>query len=71
MEPIFSPQAQVVAWFKNDAIYDENGHPRAIVRDRCIYTLNGTYLRIKSETALGQGDYVAIGRKLMRVELNA
>jgi predicted component of type VI protein secretion system len=34
-------------------------------------TLNGTYLRIKSETALGQGDYVAIGRKLMRVELNA
>jgi len=34
-------------------------------------TLNGTYLRIKTETQLGQGDYVAIGRKLMRVELNA
>lgn len=34
-------------------------------------TLNGTYVRIKSETQLGQGDYVAIGRKLMRVELNA
>ena len=33
--------------------------------------LNGTYLRIKTETQLGQGDYVAIGRKLMRVELNA
>jgi pSer/pThr/pTyr-binding forkhead associated (FHA) protein len=33
-------------------------------------SLNGTYLRIKVETPLGQGDYVAIGRKLMRVELN-
>jgi hypothetical protein len=44
MEPIFSPQAQVVAWFKSDAIYDESGHPRAIVRDRNIYTLKGTHL---------------------------
>ncbi len=33
-------------------------------------TVNGTYVRIKSETRLGQGDYIAIGRKLMRVELN-
>jgi predicted component of type VI protein secretion system len=31
---------------------------------------NGTYLRIKAETALGHGDYVYIGRKLLRVELN-
>jgi pSer/pThr/pTyr-binding forkhead associated (FHA) protein len=34
-------------------------------------TLNGTYLRIKAEVSLAQGDYVAIGKKLMRVELNA
>ena len=32
---------------------------------------NGTYIRIKSEQALGHGDYVFIGRKLLRVELNA
>lgn len=32
---------------------------------------NGTYVRIKGERTLAQGDYVAIGRKLMRVELNA
>lgn len=31
---------------------------------------NGTYVRIKGEQTLVQGDYVAIGRKLMRVELN-
>ncbi len=32
---------------------------------------NGTYLRIKSETPLTHGDYVFIGRKLLRVELNS
>ncbi len=32
---------------------------------------NGTYVRIKSEQALGHGDYLFIGRKLLRVELNA
>jgi predicted component of type VI protein secretion system len=31
---------------------------------------NGTYLRLKSERELGHGDYVFIGRKLLRVELN-
>ncbi|HEY4159796.1 MAG TPA: FHA domain-containing protein [Polyangiaceae bacterium] len=31
---------------------------------------NGTYVRIKSETALSHGDYVFVGRKLLRVELN-
>ena len=64
MEPIFSPQAQVVAWFKNDAIYDENGHPRAIVRDRAVYTLNGTYLgRIENGYVRDQrGDAVAFLR---------
>ena len=31
---------------------------------------NGTYIRIKAEKALAHGDYVFIGRKLLRVELN-
>jgi len=31
---------------------------------------NGTYVRIKSERELAHGDYVFIGRKLLRVELN-
>ncbi|MCA9628279.1 MAG: FHA domain-containing protein [Myxococcales bacterium] len=31
---------------------------------------NGTYVRIKTEATLGHGDYVFIGRKLLRVELN-
>lgn len=31
---------------------------------------NGTYVRIKSERELTHGDYVFIGRKLLRVELN-
>lgn len=31
---------------------------------------NGTYVRIKTERELGHGDYVFIGKKLLRVELN-
>jgi pSer/pThr/pTyr-binding forkhead associated (FHA) protein len=31
---------------------------------------NGTYLRLKTERELGHGDYLFIGRKLLRVELN-
>jgi FHA domain len=31
---------------------------------------NGTYVRIKTERALSHGDYLFIGRKLLRVELN-
>jgi len=31
---------------------------------------NGTYIRLKSERELGHGDYVFVGRKLLRVELN-
>lgn len=31
---------------------------------------NGTYVRIKTERELGHGDYLFIGRKLLRVELN-
>lgn len=32
---------------------------------------NGTYVRIKTDTPLTHGDYVFIGRKLLRVELNS
>jgi len=32
---------------------------------------NGTYLRMKSERELGHGDYLFLGRKLLRVELNS
>ncbi len=31
---------------------------------------NGTYVRLKSEKELNHGDYVFIGRKLLRVEMN-
>lgn len=34
-------------------------------------TRNGTYVRIKTEVELGHGDYLFVGRKLLRVELNA
>jgi pSer/pThr/pTyr-binding forkhead associated (FHA) protein len=32
---------------------------------------NGTYIRMKTERELGHGDYLFIGRKLLRVELNS
>jgi pSer/pThr/pTyr-binding forkhead associated (FHA) protein len=32
---------------------------------------NGTYVRIKAERPLSHGDYVFIGRRLLRVEMNA
>lgn len=32
---------------------------------------NGTYVRLKTEKTLAHGDYVFIGKKLLRVELNA
>jgi ribosomal protein L40E len=32
---------------------------------------NGTYVRVKGELELSHGDYLFIGRKLMRVELNS
>jgi hypothetical protein len=31
---------------------------------------NGTYIRLKAERVLGHGDYVFIGKKLLRVEMN-
>jgi pSer/pThr/pTyr-binding forkhead associated (FHA) protein len=36
-----------------------------------LSTHNGTYVRIKTEVELGHGDYVFVGKKLLRVELNA
>ena len=32
---------------------------------------NGTYIRIKAERELAHGDYLFIGRKLLRVEITA
>jgi hypothetical protein len=32
---------------------------------------NGTYVRLKAERALVHGDYVFIGRRLLRVEMNS
>ena len=31
---------------------------------------NGTYVRLKAEKPLDHGDYLFIGRKLLRVEVN-
>lgn len=44
MEPIFSPEGQVVAWLKNDVIYDEVGEPRAAIRDGAVFLFDGVYL---------------------------
>ncbi len=32
---------------------------------------NGTYVRLKAEKPLNHGDYVFIGKKLLRVEMNS
>jgi pSer/pThr/pTyr-binding forkhead associated (FHA) protein len=32
---------------------------------------NGTYLRLRSERELAHGDYVFIGKKILRVEITA
>jgi predicted component of type VI protein secretion system len=32
---------------------------------------NGSYVRLKAERELSHGDYVFIGRKLLRVEITA
>ena len=42
--------------------------PLARVTD--LNSRNGTYVRIKGERELGHGDYLFIGRKLLRVEMN-
>ncbi len=48
-------------------VTEKDGRFRIEDRD----TRNGTYVRIKTEVELGHGDYVFLGRKLLRVELNA
>jgi hypothetical protein len=44
MEAIFSPQGHLVGWLKNDGVYDEAGYPRAFVRGKDVFALNGDYL---------------------------
>jgi len=47
---------------------EENGGKFSITD---MNSRNGTYIRLKSERELGHGDYLFIGRKLLRVELNS
>jgi pSer/pThr/pTyr-binding forkhead associated (FHA) protein len=49
------------------AVEERDGH--FILTD--LDSRNGTYIRIKGDQPLGHGDYVYIGRKLLRVEQNA
>lgn len=51
---------------KHCIVEDNDGHYRLTDCD----SRNGTYVRIKAEQPLGHGDYVFIGKKLLRVELN-
>jgi pSer/pThr/pTyr-binding forkhead associated (FHA) protein len=51
---------------KHSSIEDRGGHYFLTDHE----SRNGTYVRIKSEQPLGHGDYLFIGRKLLRVELN-
>ena len=60
--------------FQND-LFMSNTHAR-VEEHRGKFTLtdlnslNGTYVRIKGERELSHGDYLFIGKKLLRVELN-
>lgn len=56
-------------------LYMSSAHCRIDERDgrftlTDLNSRNGTYVRIKAERELAHGDYVFIGRKLLRVELN-
>jgi hypothetical protein len=44
MVPVFSRDAMVVAWLKNDVVYDLRGEPRAIVRGTAVISYEGVYL---------------------------
>ncbi|MCS6900251.1 MAG: FHA domain-containing protein [Myxococcales bacterium] len=46
----------------------EESNGRFLLSD--LNSRNGTYIRIKAEHELSHGDYIFIGRKLMRVEMN-
>jgi pSer/pThr/pTyr-binding forkhead associated (FHA) protein len=51
---------------KHSSIEEHDGKYTLIDHD----SKNGTYIRLKAERALTHGDYIFIGRKLLRVELN-
>jgi hypothetical protein len=44
MEPIFSPQGNVIAWLHNDYIHDELGEPRAAIRNGRVFAFDSAYL---------------------------
>lgn len=44
MEPIFSRDAQVIGWLKNDIVYDQVGDPHAFVRNTAVCTFDGQYI---------------------------
>ncbi|MDZ7727141.1 MAG: hypothetical protein U5Q44_02515 [Dehalococcoidia bacterium] len=44
MEAIFDPRGETVAWRHRDAIFDGEGVPRALIRDRCVYTTDGRFV---------------------------
>lgn len=52
---------------KHCSVEDRDGHFWLTDHD----SRNGTYVRIKVERDLSHGDFVFIGRKLLRVEINA
>jgi pSer/pThr/pTyr-binding forkhead associated (FHA) protein len=52
---------------KHCSIEEREGHFYLTDHD----SRNGTYIRLKADRDLTHGDYVFIGRKLLRVELNA
>jgi pSer/pThr/pTyr-binding forkhead associated (FHA) protein len=51
---------------KHAAVEEKDGHYTLTDFD----TKNGTYVRIKAEMPLSHGDYVFVGRRLLRVEMN-
>ncbi|MCL2724248.1 MAG: FHA domain-containing protein [Polyangiaceae bacterium] len=61
--------------FPND-LYMSSAHCRledngSVLLLTDLNSRNGTYLRLKSERELSHGDYVFVGRKLLRVEITA
>jgi pSer/pThr/pTyr-binding forkhead associated (FHA) protein len=58
-------------------LYMSGQHARVDQTPQGAYTLsdtgsrNGTYVRIRGERELGNGDYVFLGKQLLRVEMTA
>ena len=44
MEPIFAPDAQLVAWLKDSIIYDEAGQPIAFLHDNAVFSYEDVYI---------------------------